>query len=171
MLRIIGVFTLAAVVFGLLHDQVTAHVCVEYFTIAHERIVASSSPTVLGLVWGVVATWWAGALAGIVIALAAREGPWPQLTWRRFVPSATILAAVMAFVAIAAGITGYVLAAHGTVPIIADYADLIAPTRQARFMADVWAHRASYTVGLLGALGIAARTLLTRYRTVSGTSR
>jgi hypothetical protein len=164
MLPILGVFVAAAVLFGLVHDQITARVSIEYFTIAHETIVRSESPTVLGLVWGVVATWWAGALGGIVVSLAAREGPWPRLSWREFVRPALILAAVMAVGALGAGAAGHWLAAHGVVPIVADYEDMIAPARQARFMAAVFAHRASYAVGLLGTVAIAVGALRARMR-------
>jgi hypothetical protein len=161
-LRIIAVFTLAAILFGLVHDQVTARVCVEYFTVAHRQIVDSTSPSVLGLVWGVVATWWAGALAGIVVSIAAREGPGPRLNWRDFVQPALGLALAMATAALLAGVAGYLLTASGLIHIVADYEDAIPPARQARFMADVWAHLASYAVGFLGALVIAARALLAR---------
>jgi hypothetical protein len=162
MLKIIGLFTVAAVLFGLIHDQITARVCLEYFTVAHVTIVASQSPTVLGLVWGVVATWWAGALAGIIVSLAAREGPWPKLPWNHFVRPASALAGAMAGSALLAGVAAYVLTAHGAVHIVSDYEDLIAPERQARFMADVWAHLASYAVGLLGSVAIAAMALRSR---------
>jgi hypothetical protein len=163
-LKIIGVFTVAAMGFGLVHDQITARVCVEYFTIAHVTMVQSQSPMVLGLVWGVVATWWAGALAGIVVSLAAREGPWPALTWRDFVRPALGLAAVMGVSAFVGGLGGYVLTVRRIIPMVADYEDLIAPERQARFMADVYAHLASYTVGFLGTGAIALRALQARRR-------
>jgi hypothetical protein len=162
MLPILGVFVAAAVLFGLVHDQITARVSIEYFTIAHEPIVRSESPTVLGLVWGVVATWWAGALGGIVVSLAAREGPWPRLSWREFVRPAQILAAVMGVGALGAGVAGYWLTAHGVVPIVPDYEDLIPPARQARFMAAVFAHRVSYAVGFLGTGAVALRALRVR---------
>ncbi len=38
----------AAVVYGVVHDQVTARVCVEYFTVGHPRIIAPTpGPTPL----------------------------------------------------------------------------------------------------------------------------
>ena len=162
MIRIMLLFIGAAVGFGLVHDQVTARVCVEYFTIAHERIIASESPTVLGLVWGVAATWWAGAIAGIVIGAAAREGPWPQLGWRDFVRPAAAMAAAMSGAALVAGMSGYVLTAGGIVPIVASYADAIEPSRHARFMADVFAHLASYAVGLAVSVAVAVWTIRRR---------
>ena len=69
-LRIIGLCVLAAVLYGVAHDQVTARVCVEYFTIGHPRILATESPTVLGLAWGVIATWWVGLVLGAPLAFA-----------------------------------------------------------------------------------------------------
>jgi hypothetical protein len=71
-LRIVAVCTLAAVGYGILHDLVTAHVCVEYFTEWHPQMVSSRNPVVLALVWGVVATWWVGALLGVLLAVVAR---------------------------------------------------------------------------------------------------
>jgi hypothetical protein len=161
---IIAVFVGAAVAFGLIHDQITARVCVEYFTIAHGRLVSSDSPTVLGLVWGVVATWWAGAIAGIVVGWAAREGPWPKLGWRAVIRPASYLALAMAVAALVAGLAGYTLTAHHVVDIVPSYADAIAPERQARFMADVFAHRASYAIGLAGAVAVATWCVVSRRR-------
>ncbi|MFN3944768.1 MAG: hypothetical protein ACK4K7_07550 [Allosphingosinicella sp.] len=36
--RIVAFVTVAAMAYGILHDQVTAHICVEYFTIAQPPI-------------------------------------------------------------------------------------------------------------------------------------
>ena len=69
-----------AAAYGILHDLITAHVCVEYFTIGHPRIVDSESPLVLALVWGVVAMW-AVFAAALVAALRRRPGLRP-IAWR-----------------------------------------------------------------------------------------
>ena len=37
-LKIVVLCIVAAIVYGILHDQVTARVCVEYFTIGHPPI-------------------------------------------------------------------------------------------------------------------------------------
>lgn len=62
--------------YGVLHDLVTAHVCVEYFTVGHPQLFEfeTDSPTLLALGWGVVATWWVGAGLGVPLALVARVG-------------------------------------------------------------------------------------------------
>jgi hypothetical protein len=44
----------SAVVYGIVHDQITARICVEYFTIGHPPVFATESPTLLGLGWGAV---------------------------------------------------------------------------------------------------------------------
>ena len=61
-LAIVAVCVLAAVAYGIFHDQVTARVCVEYFTIGHEQIFGTDDPTLLGLAWGYWATWWVGVM-------------------------------------------------------------------------------------------------------------
>ena len=52
----------SAVIYGILHDQITARICVEYFTIGHPPIFPTESPTLLGIGWGILATWWVGLL-------------------------------------------------------------------------------------------------------------
>jgi len=62
--KIILLCLAAALVYRILHDQITARVCVEYFTVFHPPIFATHSPTLLALGWGVIATWWVGLLLG-----------------------------------------------------------------------------------------------------------
>jgi hypothetical protein len=80
-MQVIAIITLCigmAVVCGILHDQVTARVCVEYFTIGHPPLFDTDSPTLLGLGWGIIATWWVGAVMGYALALSARAGRRPK---------------------------------------------------------------------------------------------
>ena len=79
-LAIVTLSVLAAVVYGILHDQVTARICLEYFTIGHPQLIDSESPTVLGLFWGVVATWWLGLPLGVGLAICARYGKRQKLS-------------------------------------------------------------------------------------------
>ena len=69
---------LAAVGYGIVHDQVTARVCVEYFTIGHPPVFGTDDPTLLGIGWGIIATWWVGVLLGIPLAMVARLGSRPK---------------------------------------------------------------------------------------------
>ena len=61
----------AAIVYGIIHDQITARICVEYFTVFHPPIFHTQSPTLLGIGWGIVATWTRQEALGI---LAMRSG-------------------------------------------------------------------------------------------------
>jgi hypothetical protein len=48
-LKIVALCIVAAVVYGIVHDQVTARICLEYFTEFHPPVFLTSSPTLLGL--------------------------------------------------------------------------------------------------------------------------
>ncbi len=110
--RIVGMSILASVLYGILHDQITAHLRIEYFTVFHERVVASDSPVLQGLVWGVIATWWVGLLLGVPLALAARSGSWPPLAPRDLLRPIGCLLLAMALCAAIAGIWGYFTGLH-----------------------------------------------------------
>jgi hypothetical protein len=55
-LKIILVCVASAILYGIIHDQFTARICIEYFTVFHPPIFATQSPTLLGIGWGVIAT-------------------------------------------------------------------------------------------------------------------
>src|SRR5690606_31679593 len=78
--RIVALSIAAAIVYGIVHDQVTVRVCVEYFTIGHAPLFATESPTLLAVCWGIAATWWVGLLLGLPLAFTALRGPRPVRT-------------------------------------------------------------------------------------------
>ena len=84
-LKIVLAGIAAAVFYGVIHDQFTARICLEYFTVFHPPIFDTQSPTLLALGWGTIATWWAGAILGFLFALAARVGSRPKLYARSLV--------------------------------------------------------------------------------------
>jgi len=161
---IVMLSVVAAVVYGVLHDQVTARVCIEYFTITHPHLVDSESPTVVGLAWGVVATWWMGLFLGVPLALSARLGSAPKRSPRRMIKAIAILLVVMGVSALASGIAGYWLSASGRVPIFQDLGEILPDDRHDRWMADWWAHNASYLVGFFGGITLTALTIVGRWR-------
>ena len=95
-LAIVLLCVAAAVGYGILHDQATARICVEYFTIWHPPIFVTNDPTTLGLGWGVISTWWAGLMLGIPLAFAARFGRLPKWTASRLVRPIVKLLSLMA---------------------------------------------------------------------------
>jgi hypothetical protein len=163
-LKIIVFATLAAIVYGELHDQVTAHVCVEYFSVAHPPVFQTKSPFWLAVGWGFLATWWVGLPLGLLAASAARLGGWPQLglcdLWRDVV--GLMLASGLA--ALVMGLTGWVLTARGLVDVPLGWGPIIPPARHAAFAFDAWAHMTSYVVGAVGGLVVIVRILWRRAR-------
>ncbi len=116
-LAIVVLCVLAAVTYGIVHDQVTVRVCIEYFTIGHPPVFATTSPTLLALGWGVIATWWVGLPLGIVLATAARVGSRPKLTAINLLRPLSFLLLAMALLALASGVLGWVLASRGDVSL------------------------------------------------------
>ena len=163
-LKIILLGLVAAVGYGIVHDQVTARICVEYFTVAHPRIIDSDSPTLLGLVWGIVATWWVGLPLGALLAFAARAGPWPQLEARDLRTSVLVLLIAMAVCAAGAGFIGYQLAVAQQIGFPSVWMTGVPPDKRAAFIADWWAHNASYDVGFLGGVVVCMITWWRRRR-------
>src|SRR5262245_14998797 len=113
--KIVLMSILAAVFYGICHDQITTRVCVEYFTIGHAPMFDTTSPTLLAFGWGVIASWWMGAFLGIPLAMASRGGGPPKLAASDLLKPVAVLLAVMAICAILAGLIGYSAAATGRI--------------------------------------------------------
>lgn len=164
-MRSVAIITLSilmAVAYGILHDLVTAHVCVEYFTIAHPPVFGTEDPILLALGWGVIATWWVGLLLGIPLAIAARAGSRPRKVARGLVRPILKLVGIMGIFALIAGGIGYFESQAGWITLPRSLATEIAPERHARFMFDAWAHSTSYLVGFIGGVVLIVRTFRSR---------
>lgn len=161
-LKIVLMSVAAAVFYGIAHDQVTARVCVEYFTIGHPPVFGTDDPTLLGIGWGVIATWWVGLLLGVPLAVVARAGSRPKRSVGSLIRPVMWLLAVMTVSALVAGVTGWLLAQSGAVFLVGPIARELPPDRHVLFLADLWAHSASYIVGLIG--GAVVLTLVWRSR-------
>jgi hypothetical protein len=158
-IKIVLACVLAAIVYGIIHDQVTARVCLEYFTVFHPPVFLTKSPTLQGIGWGIIATWWAGAIVGMLIGIAARLGLRAQMTIREILPLILTLQVFMAFCAIAAGTIGYF---KGTMP--AEIYTMLPVQMHRRSLADWWAHNASYASGFLGGLTVCAIVAVRRVK-------
>jgi hypothetical protein len=167
-LKIVGLTVAAAVLYGILHDQVTARVCVEYFTRGHPPIFGGlESPTLLGLAWGVIATWWAGACVGVPLAIASRVGPWPQLAARDLVKPLLMLFLVMGICAGTAGAVGW-HRAERDIELRRSVAEVAPPNHQVAFVAAWFAHSASYFVGFAGGAVLWCIVLIQRWTRRAG---
>jgi hypothetical protein len=156
--KIVLLSILAAICYGIVHDQVTARICVEYFTVFHPPVFSTDNPTLLGLGWGVIATWWVGAILGILLAIAARAGKSTKVGARSLLRPIMILLAVMAICALCFGVTGYSLAHHGVIRPPLWVRARLAPGSYDAFMADWWAHNASYAAAGVGGIVLVSLT-------------
>ncbi|HRF59268.1 MAG TPA: hypothetical protein PLH94_05060 [Fimbriimonadaceae bacterium] len=150
---------LIAVLYGIAHDLVTAHVAIEYFTVHHPRLVDSDSPIVMALLWGFLATFWVGGIAGLVLLAVSRWGRAPQLNLRRVLRSYTWLAVASLFLAMITIPT--VLGLAETIP-----AEKRRPTYESdrRLVAVGMAHAVSYGAATWLTAGLAGWIVLKRYR-------
>jgi len=148
----------AAICYGILHDQVTARICVEYFTVFHPPVFPTDDPTLLALGWGVIATWWLGAFLGVMLAISARAGHRRKLTVRELVRPVLRLLAVMALSALLFGTTGYVLTRRGMITPPVWVQGLLPQRSYDAFMADWWAHNASSAAATVGGIVLCVMT-------------
>lgn len=151
-LKIVLISIAAAALYGIIHDQFTVRICVEYFTVFHPPVFATQSPTLLALGWGIIATWWVGAFLGILLAVAARAGSRPKLSAVTLISPIGKLLLVMGGSALVSGLAGYILARNGAISPPEWVSFSLRPSVHARFMADWWAHNASYAIGFLGGI-------------------
>jgi hypothetical protein len=165
-LAIVLTCVVAAVAYGIAHDQVTARVCVEYFTIGHPPVFGTDDPTMLGVGWGIIATWWVGLLLGIPLAFVARAGCRPKRSVGSLVRLVAGLLAVMGVCALLAGVLGWALGKLGVVYPVGPIARDLPADRRQRFLAAFWAHSASHLVGFAG--GIVVIVLVWRSRAFTG---
>ncbi len=163
-LKIIAMCVLAAVVYGILHDQVTVRVCVEYFTIGHPPVFKTSSPTLLALGWGIIATWWVGLPLGTLLAAFARMGALPRLTARDLFRPLTIMLCLLGTAALIAGVVGYILARNDVLHLMGELARAVPAEKHDAFIADLWAHNCSYLGGVVGAIALSVHARRRRRR-------
>ncbi|MBI1249647.1 hypothetical protein GC197_17620 [bacterium] len=155
----------AAVTYGVIHDQVTARICVEYFTIGHKPILGGTeNPTVLGFAWGFLATWWVGAMLGIPLAFVCQTGSMAKKSARDLIRPLLVLMAATGGLAALAGLVGYLLASSGAIVLSGGWQNLIPADHQVGFLTDLWIHNVSYAGGFLGGTILMVWVVYDRYR-------
>ncbi|HYE21462.1 MAG TPA: hypothetical protein VEA69_23645 [Tepidisphaeraceae bacterium] len=162
--RIVALCVVAAVVYGIVHDQVTARVCVEYFTIGHAPVFDTADPTLLGLGWGVIATWWVGLILGVALAACAVAGRRPVFGAGRLVRPLVVMLLIVGALAAVAGFVGHAAASVRAVWLLEPMASRVPMEKHAAFLADLWAHSASYIGGFVGGVVLCVYVLVWRSR-------
>jgi len=167
-LKIVAFATAAAICYGILHDQVTAHVCVEYFTIAHPPVFPTESPFLLAIGWGIIATWWVGLPLGVLLAIAARAGSGRKLGLSDLRRPILRIMAMSGILALLSGSLGAALVATDALPVPGGWAAAIPADKHVAFSFDAWAHAASYGAGAFLGTFLVARVAWTRLRPSRG---
>jgi hypothetical protein len=155
---------LGAIAFGIAHDLVTANICVEYFTIGHPKVIESQNPIFLALVWGILATWWVGAILGILLSIFNSVGKAPQVSFLIIKRYVITLLLILPFTSLLAGLIGYILALSGAIHFIGELARDVSIKKQPAFLAVGWAHMSSYIVGFVGGIVICMKVWMQRTR-------
>ncbi|NOK62976.1 MAG: hypothetical protein GFH27_549319n22 [Chloroflexi bacterium AL-W] len=140
----------ASVLYGILHDQVTVRVSLEYFTVGHPPVFDTTSLTLLAFGWGVIATWWVGALLGFPTSMVALAGRREKLVAHDLVRPIGVLFAVAAGAAMLFGMIGFVLAVAGWVNLPQKDIILLPSGGDLGYIAASWAHHTSYATGVVG---------------------
>ncbi len=153
-LKIVLTCIIAAIFYGVIHDQFTARICLEYFTVFHPPIFNTQSPTLLALGWGIIATWWVGAILGFLLAIASRAGSRPKLPAVALLTPIAKLLLLMSACAALSGFAGFILARRGTIAPPEWVASTLLPAAYPSFIADWYAHSASYAVGFIGGIAL-----------------
>jgi|ERR1051326_1509801 hypothetical protein len=156
----------SAIVYGIVHDQITARICVEYFTIGHPPVFNTESPTLLAFGWGVIATWWVGLMLGIPLAFAARLGASRPLAAKELIGPIAILLGIMGAGAFFAGLIAFTLASKGTIRIPSAFTSSVPASKHIPFVVDMWTHSASYLFGFVGGIILIGRIWYKREKSI-----
>jgi hypothetical protein len=115
--KIILMSIIASVCYGIIHDAITINVCFDYFRsdMTHHGpytrryfpfVYYSNSKILYTLLWGTIATYWVGGIAGIIWAIAARSNP-RSLTWHDLIVPTVIFMSCTLACSIVAGFLEY----------------------------------------------------------------
>src|SRR5262245_43522799 len=140
--------------YSVLLDMVSVRLSQEYFTSGQVSPVPTDSPTLMAVGWGLHGGASGGVFLGIALALVSTLGQKPPLTMRELWPGLLCYFAVMAYVALAAGLGGWCggRARVGGVRLGGGWGGVVAAGPQARFVAVWCAHVGASVTGMVGAV-------------------
>lgn len=140
--------------FGVGMDQVSARLCPEYFTVLHNPIPGLTSPTLVGLVWGVLGAAGGGLIFGYAAGLAATAGPLPPWPVRRLVRPMLLTVVGVGTVVAITGLGVWHTASGLGVRLDGVYAEAIPPERHAATVTVASYHVAAYLSSIAGSVAL-----------------
>lgn len=146
--------------YGVVHDQITARVCIEYFTVGHRFLISSDSPGLLGLFWGVAGTAGMSFLFGIGLYYSLYRGPWPRYEIKKIIPVVLIMLLICGVFALLVGIAGYEMSKYGIYET--EWSQVLDIDTANRFHGVWFAHIVSYSVGFVGGMLILVSVIYKR---------
>ena len=156
-----------AILFGIVHNQFTVRISLEYFTIGHRALISSTSPTLMGIAWGVHPNWWVGLGLGVLLAITGKAGKWPKRSAMSFVKPLLLLFLISGIASAAAGILGHRLAGSGVLGLYEPLSSAVPASGHAAYISALWMHTASYTAASMGGLIISLLVFTGRTRAES----
>jgi hypothetical protein len=179
--KMIGLVTVAAIAYGIAHDQIAARVCLEYFTKGSLKEESEewqdtpifeefhtilkkneNSPTIVGTVWGIAKTWDVGLGLGTGLALSARAGWLPKMRAEDLQSPLAKAMLITGGISLIAGTIGYGLAKYGKVQVPEDSSHGVSPEKKNAWYANAVSVNTAYCVGALTGLGLCAWTIKQR---------
>jgi len=143
---------IAIVGYGVLQDQISVRLCPEYFTVFHPPIAGVSDPTLLGVAWGFLGSWWGGICLGYSAGLTATLGKRPKLSPRELVVPLVILLLVLAAVVSIAGLSVWRHAEMFEVKLDQGFNAMLPLERHRGLLIVACYHMVAYAVAILGGL-------------------
>jgi hypothetical protein len=162
LLRIVAVCVATTIAYGVLQDQVSARLCPEYFTVAHPPIEGLTDPTLVGLAWGFLGSWWGGLMMGGAVGLTATLGSRPVLTARDLPGPLLVAMVAVALGTLIAGGAGFHNGRLANIAVGEPFASRIPPERHLVFFSVACAHFGTYTTAIRRSPGASTRTSVGR---------
>jgi hypothetical protein len=115
--KIVLMSTLLSVSYGIIHDLITVHIDFDYFSSDRTHhgpftrenfpsVYKSNNKVLYALLWGTIATFWVGAISGVLWGIATRINS-DKLNWRDLVVPASIVSCIVFFSSLIIGANSY----------------------------------------------------------------
>ena len=153
--------------YAMLQDQVSAHLCPEYFSKLHPPIHGLTDPTLTGIAYGFLGSWWGGALLGYAAGVAATVGSRPPVGLRELFRTMLVLVGGIAAVT---AVTGVNVALHADllgVTFQPGLSALVPPERQRAALVVACYHFAAYVSAVVGSVVLLVWVTVERRRKTS----